>query len=114
MKCIVELSKSEEKTLQQMSLNHKHRNMRIRAAGVMMLGGKIKLTEVAAQLSVSGQPVYNWAHAWRQSGICRLLVGHKGGRPRSLSEAMIATALRTATAELITLRQISPRIEEAY
>ena len=45
MKCVVELSEAEEKTLQQMSLNHTHRNMRIRAAGVMMLGGKIKLTE---------------------------------------------------------------------
>ncbi|RKE25176.1 transposase [Paraburkholderia sp. BL23I1N1] len=114
MKCVVELSEAEEKTLQQMSLNHQHRDMRIRAAGVMMLGRKIKLTEVAAQLSVSGQSVYNWARAWRESGICGLLVGHKGGRPRSLSEAMIATAIEAASVELMTLRQIAQRVEEAH
>ena len=59
MMCVVELSEAEEKTLQQMSLNHQHRDMRIRAAGVMLLGRKIKLTEVAAQLGVSRQSVYN-------------------------------------------------------
>ena len=114
MKCVVDLSEAEEKTLQQMSLNHQHRDVRIRAAGVMMLGRKIKLTEVAAQLGVSGQSVYNWAHAWRESGIFGLLVGHKGGRPRSLSEAMIATAVEAASAELMTLRQIAQRVEEAH
>ncbi|MGP8431796.1 helix-turn-helix domain-containing protein [Paraburkholderia fungorum] len=114
MKCIVELSEAEEKTLHQMSLNHQHRDMRIRAAGVMLLGRKIKLTEVAAQLSVSGQSAYNWAHAWRKSSICGLLVGHKGGRPSSLSEAMIATVIEAASAELMTLRQIAQRIEEVH
>ena len=77
MKCVVELSEAEEKTLQQMSLNHQHRDMRIRAAGVMMLGRKIKLTEVAAQLSVSGQSVYNWAV--RHEVACRRCSRGNGG-----------------------------------
>jgi transposase len=114
MKCVVELSEAEDKTLHQMSLNHEHRDMRIRAAGVMMLGRKIKLTEVASQLGVSGQSVCNWAHAWRESGICGLLGGHKGGRPQALSEAMIATAIEAASAELMTLRQIAQRVEETH
>jgi transposase len=114
MKCVVELSEAEDKTLHQMSLNHQHRDMRIRAAGVMMLGRKIKLTEVALQLGASGQSLYNWAHAWHESGICGLLVGHKGGRPRSLSEAMIATAIEAASAESMTLKQIAQRVEEAH
>ncbi len=114
MKCVVELSEAEDKTLQQMSLNHPHRDIRIRAAGVLMLGRKIKLTEVAKQLEVSGQSVYNWAHTWRESGVCGLLVGHKGGRSCALSEAMIATAIEAANAELMTLKKIAQRVEEVH
>jgi hypothetical protein len=77
MKCVVELSEAEDKTLQQMSLNHQHRDMRIRAAGVMMLGRKIKLTEVALQLAVSGQSVYNWAV--RHEVACRSCSRGNGG-----------------------------------
>ena len=77
MKCVVELSDAEDKTLHQMSLNHQHRDMRIRAAGVMMLGRKIKLTEVALQLGVSGQSVYNWAV--RHEVACRSCSRGNGG-----------------------------------
>jgi hypothetical protein len=28
--------------------------------------------------------------AWRDDGICALMGGHNGGRPRALSEAMVA------------------------
>ncbi|WP_408515421.1 helix-turn-helix domain-containing protein [Paraburkholderia sediminicola] len=116
MKCVIDLSEAEDKTLHRMSLNHQHRDMRIRAAGVMMLGRKIKPTEIALQLGVSGQSDYNWAHAWRESGIGGLLVDHKGGRPRSLSEATIATAIEVACNEfklvcqqhLKRLRQFRP------
>jgi transposase len=113
MKCAVVLTTAEELTLQQLSVNHHHRDMRIRAAGLLMLGRKLKPTEIAAQLGVSGQSVYNWAHTWREEGIGGLLlrVGHKGGRPRALSEAMVTTALQAASAEPLTRAQIAQRIE---
>jgi hypothetical protein len=44
--------------------------MRIRSAGVLMLGRKTKLSVVASKLAVSGQSVYNWASVWRDSGVC--------------------------------------------
>ena len=49
-------------------------------------------------------------HAWNDKG----LTGHKGGRPRALSEAMIATAIEAASAESMTLKQIAQRIEEVH
>ncbi|MGF6812608.1 transposase [Paraburkholderia sp. Clong3] len=62
----------------------------------MLLGRGIKLKVIAGQLSVSGQSVYNWSHARRDSGVCGLIGGHNGGRRPALSEAMIATALEVA------------------
>ncbi|MPW15999.1 helix-turn-helix domain-containing protein, partial [Paraburkholderia sp. CNPSo 3157] len=76
MKCVVELSEAEKITLQQLSINHKHRDIRTRAAGLLMLGRKIKPKAIAEQLGVSGQSVYNWSHAWRDSGVCGLTGGH--------------------------------------
>ena len=43
--------------------------------------------------------MYNWVHAWNDKGFCGLLTGHKGGRPRALSDALIATAIEAARAE---------------
>jgi len=114
MKCLIELTETEDKTLQHLSINHKHRDIRTRAVGVMLLGRKMKLSEIAATLGVSGQSVYNWAHAWRDHGLCGLLVGHKGGRPRALSETMIATATEAARSESMTLKQIAQFIEAAH
>lgn len=111
MKCVVELTEAEDQTLQQLSVNHKHRDVRTRAAGVLLLGRELKLTEIALKLGVSGQSVYNWAHAWREHGVCGLLIGHKGGRPRALSEAMLATAMEVASIESMTLGQIAKRLE---
>jgi transposase len=93
MKCVVELSEAEEATLQQLSINHGHRDARTRAAGLLMLARRIKPKVIADRLGVSGQSVYNWSHAWRDSGVCGLMGGHNGGRPPALSDAMIATAL---------------------
>jgi len=114
MKCVVELSKAEEITLQQLSINHKHRDIRTRAAGLLMLGHKIKPKAVAGQLGVSGQSVYNWSHAWRDSGVCGLTGGHCGGRPLSLSDAMVATALEVARTEPLTLSQIAQRVQDIH
>jgi transposase len=114
MKCVVELTEAEDQTLQQLCVNHKHRDARTRAAGVLLLGRRVKLTEIASKLGVSGQSVYNWAHAWREQGVCGLLTGHKGGRPRALSEAMLATATQVARTESMTLGQIAKRIEALH
>jgi hypothetical protein len=60
-RCVVELSEAEEVTLQQLSINHRHRDTRTRAAGLLLLGRKIKPKVIAGQLGVGDQSVYNWA-----------------------------------------------------
>ncbi|MBC8742606.1 helix-turn-helix domain-containing protein [Paraburkholderia sp. UCT31] len=114
MKCVVELTESEDQTLQQLSVNHKHRDVRTRAAGVLLLGRRVKLTEIASKLGVGGQSVYNWAHACCEHGVCGLLIGHKSGRPRALSEGMLATATEVARTESMTLGQIARHIEAVH
>ncbi|WP_230960346.1 hypothetical protein [Burkholderia territorii] len=37
MKCVVVLTEAEEQTLQQLSINHPHQDMRTRAAALLML-----------------------------------------------------------------------------
>lgn len=111
-RCVVELNEAEEVTLQQLSINHRHRDTRTRAAGLLLLGRKDKPKAIAGQLGVSDQSVYNWAHAWREGGVCALMGGHNGGRPRALSEVMVATALEVARAEPLTLAQIAQRVQD--
>jgi transposase len=114
MKCVVKLSEAEETTLQQLSINHKHRDTRTRAAGLLMLGRRIKPKVIAEQLGVSGQSVYNWSHAWRDSGVFGLMGGHNGGRPPALSDAMITLALEVARTESLTLAQIGQRVQAIH
>jgi transposase len=111
MKCVVELNEAEEITLQQLSINHRYRDTRTRAAGLLMLGRRIKPKVIAGQLGVSGQSIYNWSHAWRDSVVCGLMGGHNGGRPPALSDAMITTALEVARTESLTLAQIGQRVQ---
>lgn len=73
-------------TLQQLSINHRHRDTRTRVAGLLMPGRGIKPKVIAEQLGVSGPSVHNWSHAWRDSGVCGLMGGHNGGRPPALSD----------------------------
>ncbi|MGV7244877.1 helix-turn-helix domain-containing protein [Caballeronia sp. M23-90] len=114
MKCIVELSEAEKKTLQQLSRYHPHADFRTRGLGLLLLDSGRRVHEAALELEVSDKSVYNWMHAWHDSGLCGLLVGHKGGRPRALSEAMIGTAIEAASAESMTLKQIAQRVEEVH
>ena len=114
MKCVVELSEAEETTLQQLSINHKHRHTRTRAAGLLMLRRRIKPKVIAEQLGVSGQSVYNWSHAWRDSGVFGLMGGHNGGRAPALSDGMVTTALEVARAEPLTLAQIAQRVQDVH
>lgn len=97
-----------------MSINHERRETRTRAAGLLMLGRRIKPKVIAEQLGVSGQSVYNWCHAWRESGVCGLMGGHNGGRPPALSDAMITTALEVARTESLTLAQIGQRVRAIH
>lgn len=117
MKCVVVLTEAEERTLQQLSINHPYQDMRMRAAALLMLaGGKLSAMAVGAKLGVSGQSVYNWAHTWREQGVIGLLIkiGHKGGRPRALSDEMIAAVVRMASAEPLTREQITQRLEAEF
>ena len=114
MKCTVQLTEAERLTLQQLSLNHKHRDIRTRAAGLLLLARGFNVAEIGAELCVNLRTVYNWNHAWHDFGICGLLVGHAGGRPRALSPEMIATAVEAATAESLTLSGIAQRVEAEH
>ncbi|RKE37471.1 transposase [Paraburkholderia sp. BL23I1N1] len=111
MRCVVELSEAEELTLQQLSINHRYRDTRTRAAGLLKLGRGIRPQAIAEQFGVSARSVYNWFHAWRGSGICGLMGGHCGGRRPLLSEAQIAVALEIARTEPLTLVRIAQRVE---
>jgi transposase len=112
MKCVVELTEAETKTLQQLSRKHPHQDFRARGLGLLELARGRRLNEIAVEFEVSDKSVYNWAHARNDKGLCGLLVGHKSGRPRALSVAMIATAVEAANAESMTLKQIAQRIEQ--
>nr|WP_080415597.1 helix-turn-helix domain-containing protein [Burkholderia ubonensis] len=103
--------------MQQLSINHPYQDMRTRAAALLMLaGGKLRPMAVGAKLGVSGQSVYNWAHTWRDQGVIGLLIkiGHKGGRPRALSDEMIAAVVRMASTEPLTREQIVQRLEAEF
>ncbi|OXJ21078.1 transposase [Burkholderia sp. HI2714] len=101
-------------TLQQLSINHWHQDIRTRGAGVLMLGQRLKVPVIAKRLGVSEQAVYNWSHAWRDCGVAGLLGGHKGGRPRAMNDEMIAAAVRIAAAEPLTRADIFARLEAEF
>ena len=55
MKRAVKLTEEEDLTLQQLSVNHKHRDIRTRAAGIMLLGSGISpLDTLGAALKRAG------------------------------------------------------------
>ncbi|QDQ24868.1 helix-turn-helix domain-containing protein [Chitinimonas arctica] len=114
MKYILQLSDAERLTLQQLSLNHRHRDIRTRAAGLLLLARGLKPKEAAKELSVSHPSIYNWTKTWNENGICGLLTGHNGGRYAALSADMIATALSVANQEAVSLRKIADHIRAEY
>lgn len=114
MKCMIELSETERHTLHEMSVNHRHRDIRTRAAGLLRLANGLSAPKAAAALDVSAQSIYNWCRLWKEQGLCGLLSGHSGGRPRALSESMLATATEVARTQSVTLRQIAKRIEAVH
>lgn len=114
MKCELKLSEVEKQTLGQLSVNHRHRDIRTRAAVLLLMSNGLSAPKAAERLGVSVQSPYNWVRAWCADGIAGLLGGHGGGRPRSLSEAMVATAVQAARTESLTLAQIAQRVEAAH
>ncbi|MCG5077986.1 helix-turn-helix domain-containing protein [Paraburkholderia tagetis] len=114
MRRTIKLSEVERHTLQQLSVNHQHRDIRTRAAGLLLLGSGLSAPKAAARLDVSAQSIYNWSRLWAELGLCGLLGGHGGGRPRSLSEAMLATAIDVARAQSMTLGEIAKHIEAEH
>ncbi|WP_316154023.1 helix-turn-helix domain-containing protein [Cupriavidus sp. BIC8F] len=114
MKCTIELNDVEKRTLQELALRHPYEDFRVRGQGLLLLGAGQRVHEIAKQLNVSKKTVYNWTNAWREKGLCGLLNGHKGGRPHSLCEDMVATAVAAARAQSMTLKQIAQCIEAAH
>jgi transposase len=114
MKCKLMLVDVEKLTLEQLSVNHRHRDIRTRAAALVLMSNGVSAPKAAQRLGVSVQSPYNWVRAWLAEGIVGLLGGHGGGRPRALSEAMVATAVQAANAESLTLTQIAQRVEAIH
>jgi Transposase and inactivated derivatives len=118
MKRTFKLSDAKERTLQQLSLNHLHRDCRIRAAALLLRSRGLTVESVADELYVNCQSIYNWPDAWREFGVCGLLgghqAGHNGGRPRVLPEEMLATAITVANSEPMTLVQIGQYVEGVH
>src|SRR5471032_2385161 len=61
VKCAVELTEPEKKTLQQLSRKHPHQDFRTRGLGLLELAGGRRVHEIAVELEVSDKSVYNWA-----------------------------------------------------
>jgi transposase len=97
-----------------MSMNYRHRDVRTRAAGLLLLGNGMSAPKAAVELGVSVQSIYNWLRLWQEQGLCGLLTVHGGGRPRALCAAMLATAMEVARTESMTLGQIAKRIEALH
>jgi transposase len=108
------LTEPERVTLRELSLNHPHRDIRIKGCGLLMLANGLKPKQIAVEIGCSWRVTYDWFHAWQQSGIAGLLGGHQGGRYLVMTPEMIATAVDVASRELLTLSRIAQRIEEEH
>ncbi|HXJ93305.1 MAG TPA: helix-turn-helix domain-containing protein [Terriglobia bacterium] len=78
-----------------------------------MLGRKVKPQAIAEQLGVSDQSVYNWSHAWRDTGGVRPDRRSLRWSSAGFVERMIATALEVARAEPLT-PQIAQRVQAIH
>jgi transposase len=113
-KCTVTLTSEELITLEQLALNHRWRDVRTRATGLLRLSKGEKPKAIAQALGVSHQPVYDWVHFWRERGIVGLLGGHMGGRSLSLPPAMLDTAEAVARTQALSLSGIAKAIEAEH
>ncbi|MEX0445631.1 transposase [Xenorhabdus sp. SGI246] len=114
MKSNITLSEPERITLQQLALNHRHRDIRTRGTGLLMLARGIKPRQIADEIGCSLRAIYDWVHAWHNSGIAGLLGGHVGGRHPAMTPDMIATAVKSDSAESLTLARIAQKVEDKH
>lgn len=114
MKSKIVLSEPERITLQQLALNHRHRDIRARGTGLLMLARGLKPRQIATETGCSVRVIYNWVHTWHDRGIAGLLGGHVGGRSLAMTPEMIATAVEVACTESLTLARIAQRVEEEH
>lgn len=114
MKSKIELSEPQRITLQQLALNHRHRDIRARGTGLLMLARGLKPRQIAAETGCSVRVIYNWVHTWHDQGIAGLLGGHAGGRYLAMTPEMITTAVEAACAESLTMARIAQHIEEVH
>ncbi|EJM5004452.1 helix-turn-helix domain-containing protein [Salmonella enterica] len=108
------LTEPERITLQQLSLNHPHRDIRTKGYGLLLLARKFTPQQIADEIGCSWRVTYDWFHAWEQSGIVGLLGGHQEGRYPAMSPEMITTAVEVATSESLSLARIAQRVEEIH
>ncbi|WFQ79807.1 helix-turn-helix domain-containing protein [Xenorhabdus sp. SF857] len=114
LKSNITLSEAERITLQQLALNHRHRDIRTRGTGLLMLARGIKPRQIAAEMGCSLRVIYDWVHFWHDSGIAGLLGGHVGGRYPAMTPDMITTAVEAASAESLTLARIAQKVEDKH
>ncbi|PHM39509.1 helix-turn-helix domain-containing protein [Xenorhabdus miraniensis] len=114
MKSNITLSEPERITLQQLALNHPHRDIRTRGTGLLMLARGLKPRQIAVEIGCSLRVIYDWVHVWHDSGIAGLLGGHAGGRYPAMTSDMIATAVNAASAESLTLARIAQKVEDKH
>jgi transposase len=113
-KCTLFLDSAEIVTLEELALNHRHRDIRRRAAGLVRLGQGETPKTIAQRLGLTPQVIYNWVHAWRERGIVGLLGGHVGGRPPSLPKEWLDSADAIARSEVLSLAGIAKAVEAKH
>ncbi|KVP93118.1 hypothetical protein WJ95_05825 [Burkholderia ubonensis] len=105
------LNDTERATLEVLSTTHFHRDVRLRAQGLLMMHHGDTLTQIAATQNMTIQTVFNWRRGWHERGLFVVLGGHRGGRPRVLTDEVIALALDIARTEKLPMKQIKARVE---
>src|SRR5258708_39185635 len=93
VKCAVELTEPEKKTLQQLSRKHPHQDFRTRGLGLLELAGGRRAHATDGGLEASDTSADNAGHTSDDRGLGGLLCGHKAGPARAWSSAPAATAL---------------------
>ena len=106
MKSKIELSGPERVTLQQLPLNHRHRDIRALGTGLLMLARGLT-PQITSETGCSVRVIYNWVHTWYDLDIAGLLGGHVGGRSLAMTPEMISTAVEAACSESLTLARIA-------
>jgi len=85
MKLVKKLSKTEQKTLEDMRENHKRKITRKRAHSILLNQEGYYFKKIGHMLGVCRQSVSNWLKAWETDGIAGLIEKKRTGRPKKLN-----------------------------